>query len=164
MRSLCLDELIAFVLTILAGVLVSLVTLWLAGRQRTNEETQAEERRRKAVLAAIGAELRWNRTATRGTLDASNAHVMVGTLATVAFERHGADLATIAPDSIEPVFEHYALICRVREGIRAFAGPRGRGASENVRNQWIKLSEDASRGISNSATASLQSLRLPLET
>ena len=95
-----MDELIAFVLTIVSGVVVSLIALSLAGRQRAKEETRAEERRKEAILAAVGAELRWNRTATRRTLDAGNAHVMVGTLATVAFERYGADLATKALRSL----------------------------------------------------------------
>lgn len=71
-------EIGAFALTVLAGVIVSLVTLWLAGRQRATQERQAEARRREAVLAAIGRELRWNRVATRGKLQASNAHIMVG--------------------------------------------------------------------------------------
>ena len=62
-----LAEIGAFTLTLLAGVIVSLVTLWLAGRQRTNQEKQAEPRRREAFLAAIGRELRWNRVATRET-------------------------------------------------------------------------------------------------
>ena len=159
-----MDELIAFVLTILAGVMVSLITLWLAGRQRAGEEKRAEERRREAVLAAIGAELRWNRTATRGTLDASNAHVMVGTLATVAFERHGADLATIAPDSIESVFKHYALVGKARAGIRALARPPGAAADDRVRVQWIQVCDEASVGVTNSATEALRSLGLPLET
>ena len=83
-----LAELGAFTLTVLAGVMVSLVSLWLAGRQRTRQEEQAQFRRREAVLAAIGRELRWNRVATRGNLDANNAHVTVGALTTVAFERH----------------------------------------------------------------------------
>ena len=54
------------------------------------------------MIAASAAELRWNRTAIRGTLDVDNAHVMIGKLVTVAFERHGGELVTIAPESIEP--------------------------------------------------------------
>ena len=95
-----MDQIIAFMLSILAGVVVSLITLWLAGRQRTKHEAQTEKRRREAILAGIGRELQWNRFATKDS-DATNAHYMVGKLATVAFERHGADLAMIAPDSVE---------------------------------------------------------------
>lgn len=84
---------------VFSGVIVSLVTQWLAGRQRAGQERQAEARRREAILAGIGRELRWNRTATRA-LDASNAHYKIGSLATVAFERHGSELATIAPESV----------------------------------------------------------------
>ena len=75
-----------------SGVIVSLVTLWLAARQRARDERRAEETRRKAVLAGIGRELQWNRLATT-TLDAGNAHYVVGRLASVAFERHGSELA-----------------------------------------------------------------------
>ena len=159
-----MNELIAFVLTIVSGVVVSLIALSLAGRQRAKEETRVEERRKEAILAAIGAELRWNRTATRGTLDAGNAHVMVGTLATVAFGRYGADLASIAPDSIEPVFEHYALVGKVRAGIRALAGLPGGDADERVRRQWIEVCGEASVGVTNSATKALRSLGLRLES
>ena len=113
----------AFTLTVLAGVIVSLVTLWLAGRQRAKQEQQAEARRRNTVLAAIGRELRWNRGATRGELDARNAHVMVGALTTVAFEAHAGELATIAPDSLSAVYEHYGMVGRAREGIRALRPP-----------------------------------------
>ena len=63
--NLYVAEIAAFVLTILAGVIVSLLTLWLAARQRTKQEKQAEARRRDTVLAAIGRELRWHRVATR---------------------------------------------------------------------------------------------------
>lgn len=113
----------AFTLTVLAGVIVSLATLWLAGHQRAKQERQAGARRRNAVLAAIGRELRWNRGATRGELDANNAHVMVGALTTVAFQAHAGALATIAPDSVSAVYEHYGMVGRAQEGIRAL-GPR----------------------------------------
>lgn len=116
-------------------MIVSLVAVTLAGRQRANEERLADEHRREAILAAIGRELRWNRTATRGGLDAGNAHVMVGTLSTVAFQRYGADLATIAPDSVEPVFAHYSIVGKAREGIRTIAGPPGLSADQSVRQQ-----------------------------
>ena len=119
----------AFAPTVLAGVIVSLVTLWLAGRQRATQERQAEARRREAVLAAIGRELRWNRIATRGKLQASNAHITVGALATVAFERHADELATIAPQSIETVYKHYGLC---RHGARRH--PRSRSA-ENLQRR-----------------------------
>ena len=44
---------------------------------------------------------------------------MVGALTTVAFERHAGDLATIAPDSLGDIYEHYGLVGTVQEGIRA---------------------------------------------
>ena len=162
MANTLLADVGAFTLTVLAGVIVSLVTLWLAGRQRTNQERQAQARRRTAVLAAIGRELRWNRGATRGELDASNAHVMVGALNTVAFEAHAGELATIAPDSVSAVYEHYGMVGRAREGIRAL-GPPGTHTDPQVRQDWIKVSAEASVAVSNSATAALNSLGLPLE-
>ena len=159
-----MDEFITLSLSILAGVIVSLVTLWLAGWQRVRQERRTETRRREAILAGIGRELQWNRTATRGVLDASNAHYMIGRLSTVAFERHGSELAMIAPDSVEPVFKHYSTVGTVREGIRVVAGPPGRHADEGLRLQWIELSNQASTGVSNSATGALKSLGLPLES
>ena len=111
-----LTEIGAFTLTVLAGVIVSLVTLWLAGRQRARQEQQAESRRREAVLAAIGRELRWNRGATGRQLDARNAHVMVGALTSVAFDAHAGELATIAPESVATVYEHYGMVGRAQEG------------------------------------------------
>lgn len=158
-----MDEFIAFAVATFSGVVVSLVTLWLAGRQRARHDRRAEATRRKAVLAGIGRELQWNRSATRTTLDASNAHYMIGRLATVAFERHGSELAMIAPDSVAPVFEHYSRVGTVREGIRTFAGPPGREADEKLRLQWIELSDQARVEVSNSATKALGSLGLPLE-
>ena len=152
----------AFTLTVLAGVIVSLVTLWLAGRQRASQERQAEARRRNAILAAIGRELRWNRGATRGELDASNAHVMVGALTTVAFEAHAGELATIAPPSVSAVYEHYGMVGRAREGIRAL-GPPGTHTDPQVRQDWIKVCAEASVAVSNSATEALNSLGLPIE-
>ena len=161
-----MDEFIALVLSIASGVcsgvIVSLVTIWLAGRQRAGEEQRAEAKRREAILAGIERELRWNLTATRA-LDASDAHYKIGLLATVAFERHGSELATIAPDSVEPVFKHYATVGAAREGIRSIAAPPGREADEALRLQWIDLSELARRGVGNSATEALESLGLPLE-
>lgn len=159
-----MDEFIALALSILSGVIVSLVTLWLAGSKRARQERRAEARRREGVLAGIGRELQWNRTATRGVLDASNAHYMVGRLSTVAFERHGSELATIAPDSVEPVFKHYSTVGTVQEGIRVVAGPPGRNADEGLRGLWIELSRQASTSVSNSATEALKSLNLPLES
>ena len=160
-----MDKLIAFVFTILSGVIVSLITLWLARRQHARSERQSEERRRQAVLAAIGCELRWNRTATKGKeiLDTGNAHYMIGKLSTVAFERHGADLATIAPDSVEIVFEHYSMVSKVREGIRTIAVSPYREDNEMLRRQWVRLSEQARVDVSNSATVALKSLGLPVE-
>lgn len=160
-----MDEFSTFVFPILSGVIVSLVTLWLAGRQHTKRERQVEERRRQAILAAIGCELRWNRTATRGEeiLDTGNAHYMIGKLSTVAFEQHGADMAVIAPASVEIVFEHYSIVGKVREGIRAIAGSPDRESNEMLRRQWVRLSKQARVDVSNSATAALKSLGLPIE-
>ena len=158
-----MDEFIALALSILSGVIVSLVTLWLAGRQRAGQERQTEAKRRQAVLAGIGRELQWNRIATRGVLDAGNAHYMVGRLSTVAFERHGSELATIAPGSVGLVFKHYSTVAAAREGIRSLAAPPGREADEELRRQWIDLSEQARVSVSNSATEALKSLGLPLD-
>lgn len=161
--NLDMEELIAVLLSVLSGVIVSLVTLWFAGRQRARQEREAEARRRDAILAGIGRELQWNRTATRQTLDASNAHYMIGSQATVAFERHGSELATIAPDSVGLVFEHYSTVGTAREGIRSLTVPPGREADESLRGQWIDLSEQTRVGVSNSASEALKSLGLPLE-
>ena len=159
-----MSELIACVLTVLGGVIVSLFTLWLANRQRATEETEAEERRRETVLTAVGAELRWNRKATRGTLDAGNAHVMVGNLVTVAFERHGGELAIIAPGSVEPVFKHYGLVGKARAGIGALSGSPGTAAGDQAGAQRIEVCAETSVEVSNSATEALGSLGIPLET
>ena len=147
---------------VFSGVIVSLVTLWLAGRQRARQERRAEAKRREAILAGIGRELQWNRTATR-ELDASNAHFKIGSLATVAFERHGSELAAIAPDSVELVFRHYAAVGTAREGIRSHAAPPGREADDKLRRHWIDFSDQARTKVSNSATAALKTLGLPLE-
>ena len=90
-----------------------------------------DAKRREAILAGIGRELQWNRTATRGELDASNAHYMIGSLATVAFERHGSELAAIAPDSVGLVFRHYSRVGTAREGIRSFSAPPSHEADKN---------------------------------
>ena len=148
--------------SIVSGVIVSLVTLWLAARQRARDERRAEETRRKAVLAGIGRELQWNRRATT-ILDAGNAHYVVGRLASVAFERHGSELVMIAPDSVAPVFEHYATVGTVREGIRVLTRRPGRDADEELHQEWIRLSEQARVDVSNSATKALNSLGLPVE-
>ena len=153
-------EFVALAVSIFSGVVVSLVTLWLAGWQRARHEKHAEATRRKAVLAGIGRELQWNRSATRTTLDASNAHYMIGRLASVAFERHGSELATIAPNSVAAVFEHHSRVGAVREGIRSFVGPPGREADEKLRLQWIKLSDQARVEVTNPATKALKSLGL----
>ena len=81
-----MNELIALAVSVFSGVIVSLVTPWLAARQRAGEERRVEAARRKAILAGIGRELQWNGSATRTTLDATNAHYEIGRLATVAFE------------------------------------------------------------------------------
>ena len=103
-------------------MIVSLITLWLAGRQRAKAERQAEERRRQAILDEIGCELRWNRTAPKGTLDAGNAHYMIGKLSTVALERHGADMAMIAPGGVEVIFEHYSTVARCGKAFELLQG------------------------------------------
>ena len=158
-----MDAFVTLAVSTCSGVVVSLITLWLAGQQRARHEKHLEATRRKAVLAGIGRELQWNRTATRTRLDANNAHYMIGRLASVAFERHGSELATIAPDSVAPVFEHYSRVGTVREGIRAFTGPPSREADENLRLEWIELSEQARVEVTNSATKALNSLGLPRE-
>ena len=104
-----MDALTGFGLATLSGVIVSLVTLYLTPRQRAKEERRAEERRREAVLTALVRELQWNRTAIRG-LDAGNAHCSIGKFSTVAFERHGSDLAVIKSGGLEAVFNHYSTV------------------------------------------------------
>ena len=116
------------------------------------------------IVAAIGAELRWNRTATRGKLDIDNANAMVGSLATVAFERHGADLVSVASESVERVFRHYALVGKARAGIRSLARRTSAASDDRQRAQWIEVCGEASVQVSNSATEALHSLRVPLET
>ena len=157
-----LTEIGAFTLTVLAGVIVSLVTLWLAGRQRARQEKQAESRRRDAVFAAIGRELRWNRAASGGQLDARDAHVMVGALSTVAFDAHAGELATIAPESAATVYEHYGMVGRAREGIRAL-GPPGTHTDQRVREDWIRVCLEGGVAVSDSAADALRSLGLPIE-
>ena len=44
-----MDEFFALILSILSGVIVSLVTLSLAGWQRARQESRAEARRREAT-------------------------------------------------------------------------------------------------------------------
>ena len=70
----------------------------------------------------LPSSVRWNRTATRRTLDARTPQVVVGTLATAVLGHHGTDLATIAPESTEPVFEHYAFAGKARAGHPRLAG------------------------------------------
>ena len=60
---------------------------------------------------------------------------MVGALTTVAFEAHAGELATIAPKSIATVYEHYSMVGRAREGIRAL-GPPGTHIDQQVREDW----------------------------
>ena len=157
-----MDTFISFALATGSGVLVSVITLVLAGWQRVKQEARSEKRRREAILEAIGAELRWNRTAVRSDLDVTNAHLLVGALKTVAFERHGADLSTIVPDSIQSVFQHYAQIGKTRESIRFFAGHAESIANDRTRKQWIEVCNDARVKVANSATDALKSLCLPL--
>ena len=150
-------------LSVLSGVIVSLVILWLAGWQRIRQERRTEARRREAILAGIGRELQWNRTSTREVLDANNANYKIGRLATVAFERHGSELAMIAPDSVELVFRHCSTVGTAREGIRSFSAPPGLEADEELRGEWIDLSDQARTRASNSAAEALKSPALPLE-
>lgn len=166
-RYLVMEQFPELILSILSGVfsgvIVSLVTMWLAERKRSEHERRMEARRREAVLSAIGRELQWNRTATRGKLDVSNAHYIIGKLVTVAFERHGADLAIIAPSSVESVFKHYATVDTVKEGIRTIAVMPDREADERLKMQWIDLSEQASVEVSNTAMQALKILGSSLE-
>ena len=108
-------------------------------------------------LAGIGRELQWNRSAARGALDASDAHYMVARLATVAFERHGFELAKIAPGG-EPVFKHCSTVGTIREGIRIVAGMPGWEEEKNLGRQWIGLSSQARVEVSNPATRALKTL------
>lgn len=112
--------------SLFSGVIVSLITLWQAGRQRAGQERRSG---RNQILAGIGREPQGNRTATR-ELDSSDAHFKIGSLATVAFERRGAELVAIAPDSVDLVFKHYAAVGTAREGIRSLAAPPNREADE----------------------------------
>ena len=80
-----------------------------------------EARRRNAILTGLERELQRNWTATKRTLDTGNGNCRIGSLATVAFERHGSELATVTADSVEVVFEHYATVGAAREGLRSFA-------------------------------------------
>ena len=88
---------------------------------------------------------------------------MVARLATIAFERHGSELATIAPGG-KPVFKHYSTVGTVREGIRIVAGMPDREEDANLRRQWIELSSQARVEVSNTATRALKTLCLPLES
>ena len=161
------EAVIGFAITTLSGVVVSLFTLQRAEQKRVEVERQKAELRQQTILTAIGREIQWNRTATR-ELDAGNAHYKIGKLSTVAFERHGAELATLEPDCTETVFKHYSLIYAVREGIRAlreppvYTGAVG-GWEERRRHLWVKLSEKARVDASNSATQALECLGLLAE-
>ena len=81
---------------------------------------------------------------------------MIGRLATVDFERHGADLATIMPDSVEPDFKHYATVGAVREGIRIVAGMPNCEADGKLNGLWNDLSIQARVEVSNSASKTLK--------
>ena len=156
-----MNALLGLIFSILSGVIVSLVAFGLAGWQRTRDDRRKAARRREAILTGISRELQWNRIATRGSLDADNAYYMIGKLSTVAFERHGADLATIAPDSVESVFKHYSIVSTAREGIRSL-GPPGYEMEIAHRQRWINLSNKARVDVSNSATEALKCLGLSL--
>ena len=159
-----MEPLISFALTIGSGVLVSVITLLLAEYQRARQEARSEKRCREAILTAIRAELRWNRTANLNDLDVTNAHILVGALTTVAFERHGADLSTIVPDSIKSVFEHYAQVGKTRESIRSFAGSSSSTANDKTREQWIEICNDIRVQVANTATKALDAFKEPLST
>jgi len=158
-----METFIGFILAILSGVIVARISLRFAAQQRVIEETEDEAKKNDAILNSIAFELQWNRQATRGNVDVTNVHVAIGALTTVAFERFGAELANIAPDSIKDIFEHYALVGRVREGIRNIAAVSNREADERLRNEWIQLSRMAGAELSNSASKALTSLNMPLE-
>ena len=158
-----LTEIGAFTLAVLAGVIVSLVTL-RAGQTPTHQTAEAgfEARRRRKVLAAIGRELRWNRGATQGKLDAPNAHA--GRRADYRRLRaHAGELATIAPQSVAAVYEHYGMVGRAQEGIRAL-GPSGAHTDPRVRDDWTRVCPESSVAVSNSPTEALDSLGLPVGT
>ena len=138
-------------------------TLWLAGRQWVSENRRREARRREAILASIGRELQWNGTVARGSFDASNAHCMIGSLSSVAFDRHGGDLAVIAPESAVIVFEHCSTVGKVREVMRALGGVPERHMDEAQLNQWFGLCDRAGAEVGNTAREALKNLRLPLE-
>ena len=157
-----LNALLEMGAAILAGVIVSLFSVWLAGRQHAKEDRLKETKRRDAILASIGQELRWNRNAAR-SFDARKIHCILGVLSTVAFERHGADLAEIAPKSVEIVFKHYSKVSEVREGIRVFAGMREYDLDETQRIQRSELTSLAGADVSNTATDALKNLGLPLD-
>ena len=88
---------------------------------------------------------------------------MIGDLKTVAFERYGVELATIASESLDPVFEHYAAVARLREGVRILAGRSAREINERSLMLLIGLLNSAGPAVSNSATAALKSLGISLE-
>ena len=157
-----MNNFLGFMASISSGVIVSLVTLWLAGRQRTKQDRLAEQQRRETILAGIGRELQWNRTAIKD-LELSSAHYLTGDLKTVAFERYGAELATIASESLEPVFEHYAAVSRLREGVRILAIHTTREINERALMPLIGLLTSAGPAVGNSATAALKSLGIALE-
>ena len=151
------NNFVGFMASISSGVIVSIVTLWLAGRQRTKEERLAEQRRREAILAGIGRELQWNRTAIKD-LEIGNAHYMIGDLKTVAFERYGAELATMRPkawilySSITPPSPGSGRACAYWQGC-----PLGE-INERSLMLLIGLLNSAGPAVSNSATAALKSL------
>lgn len=80
----------------------------------------------------------------RGNLDVDNTNATVGSLATAAFERHGVDLVNVAPDSVERVFRHYALVGKSRAGIRSFARRTSAASDDRLRAQWIEVCCEAS--------------------
>ncbi len=152
-----MNNFVGFVISVSSGVLVSLITLCLAERQRTKEKILAERQRRRAVLAGIGRELEWNRAAIKD-IELGTAHYRIGDLTTVAFETYGAELAMVAPESLQSVFEHYAAVARLREGVRILAVHTTREINERALMPLIGLLDNAGPALSNSATAALESL------
>ena len=72
----------------------------------------------------------------------------------MGFERYGAELATIAPGAVEAVLEHYGMVGRLREGIRAL-GPPGVDDGEALRTQRMDLCIQGGPAISRSAVEAL---------
>ena len=93
-------------------------------------------------------------------MDVTNAPLLVGAFSSVAFERHGDDLATIAPEGIESVYQHYAEVGKARDGIRTIVGLPNRDANERSYHQWIRVCDAARVNVANTASEALRTLGL----